>query len=358
MDSKKSLFIITFGPAGSGKGYIERFLFDSIYANLQDKLYPRDTRKQYYARIDDYVDMDFDYNYNVAKYLKENIFSEELYDKHINVINQQPDNIINNIINSSGNLEINNMLKRIAENFTQFYFSRRRYYSTTLDNELNRNLKDRNNIIYETTGISKIDWIFTNTFLKYKQIRDNYYVVIVYPFVDNTTILTRALTRFAKRAKALHDDNIHLMSANELSEYISNKISSSTYSPPRLPLLVGDNSLKDSISIIQQNISHYIESCISNIGEVDIIMLYDNNNIIPKLIINRGCDGARYKENCNKIQDLLNTYRDNIDDNLVKSLETYKCNDIMTGGNNYKAKYLKYKGKYLQKKRLLHETYH
>lgn len=144
-------------------------------------------------------------------------------------------------------------------------------------------LKNRENIVFETTGYNNFDWLFKYTFLSDPQVRNDYKIVIVYPYVEKNIILVRALFRFYTRIKDLilyanfNDNDLNI---NELTNNIknSNKINGKILRVPRLPILFdGPFSLNESVNVIQKTLADYIINC-------DNIIMYNNLEESPQLL--------------------------------------------------------------------------
>jgi len=348
---KKSLFIITFGPAGSGKGYIEEYYKNEIY-NKYKNILRHDNFNPYYALIDDYIEKDYDYNYKSIEYCRNNI--EKIRQTFMSDNNNNNINLAENIIKGNHSEKID-LANEIGDDLGKIYFDVKKKYNATNDNMININLAKRNDIVYETTGNNKFDWIFEETHLKYDYVRNSYIIIIVYPFVRISKILERACSRFIKRVDKIDYNNIS--DNDSLSSFVQQNFLLEDFLPPRLPKLSGDNSLYGSIKNIQDNISDYMIKCATGTSNVNEIMLYDNNNQ-PVLSIYNKCDSGEYVINkCANIKSFLENNKGNIYPNLQNTInkicvENKIYSENMNGGNRmYYNKYMKYKSKYISLKR-------
>lgn len=236
-------FIICIGPPGSGKGYVEENLISFFGSDLASRLKS--------ARIDDYVEKDLDYvkqSYSLIKQLEKNT-----------TINELVEEISKNGINNNLAQSLYNILSQ-TNCFELLYTKIRNKYNETLDKDINIWLNQRENIIFETTGVNSFDWLFKYTLLSSPDVRKDYTVYLVYPYASIDNIIKRIINRFI--------------------DSLINK------SSPRLPSL--DNVL-ESVPIIQNNISSYLSRCASAQQQnVDKFLLLDNTS--SEVIINFNLD--------------------------------------------------------------------
>lgn len=224
----------------------------------------RDSRNYKHVRIDDYVENDSNYVDASMKIINERILQNADLSKYFNDLKDidactleitkclncnQCENLIN--------------LDKVAIELSSLYFNVRKQYDAVCDNDLNNMLLKRQNIIFETTGINKFDWLFENTQLCDSSVLNDYVVIMIYPYVSKEIILTRTLHRF---------------------------LSGSLRLPP---LITGEKCLINSIEVIQDNVARYVDLC-NNGGnsKVNVIMLYDNMLKMPMLTMDLCCKAS------------------------------------------------------------------
>lgn len=357
-----SLFIITFGPAGSGKGYIMDAL-EKYLKNDNDIKMPLDYK---YARIDDFIEVDKEY---VKNSIDEtiNIFSDE----HLtNYIDNMGD--INNCITEIDNFLTNNKMSQELEllenkslNYVKIYMDTRRKYNGTVDANINLWLSNREHIIFETTGQNNFDWLYEYTLLSNKDVKNDYKILLIYPYVETKIILARALNRFTTRVNMAKNvgkiNSITDTQDENYIQYINNivtktKINNILPESPRLPTLVSGNySIFYSINNIQNNIANYLNQC-ENDDKVNIILLYDNMQQEPILSVELKCKKIHFANSCLLLPEFNKKYGNhlttNLKDAIIYIINHCNQNDSnQNGGNNNYRKYLKYKQKYLRNER-------
>lgn len=351
MSNNKSLFLITFGPAGSGKGYIMPNLLTHI-ANVHPNI--KNIGELKYARIDDFVEVDRMYVENSLALVPTNILSDPSFTSYLQdlvdikasetEINRNLSNIATQQF--SGNFR---KLETLADKYYETYTTSRKTYDKTLDDNLIMWLKSRNNIVFETTGQSNFNWLFSFTPLKNEQVLNDYIIILVYPYVASETILARALNRFIVRV----DDSIKLgkftkdttSHTPEFTRYVENveygnRIGNKKVEPPRLPkLLTGEYSLYKSITAIQNTIANYIGECLdTNTSKIDTIMLYDNTKTSPILTVGIKCrEMTKLSEQCNDLTSLYEQYGKTFTAQLLEAIENVVRQCPGQKGSSYKA---------------------
>lgn len=367
--AQKSLFLITIGAAGSGKGYVMPSLMKFINEQYQNV---RDTNKLKYARIDDYIEIDKTFVEESLNHVIKSILpDQELvnYVKSLNNMNVSMDEI-NNYLNTSQLTTNLAKLENLSSEFTKIYFSARKNYDAINDRNLNLWISKRKNIVFETTGQSNFDWIFSNTALNDPNVLKDYIVILIYPYVNKELILARALNRFISRV----NDVINLGgftsgTTNQEPKYNiyvnnithGNLMNNKKVEAPRLPTLItGQYSLLNSIPVIQNNIADYINKCMQTQDSlVTTILLYDNMTQTPILSVNLNCQkSVKFTGECNNLNVFEKKYGQVLTAKLLSAINNINsvCNNnmnIMQGGNDlYYNKYLKYKNKYTYFKKL------
>jgi len=356
----KSYFVITIGPAGSGKGYIIEKLVNYINTNMENERVI-DIKSFEYGRIDDYIEMDIDYikasmTTTIEKILKNN----DLYNyvQHINDIESciNEFNKNDNILQSYNNNELLKQLDNLSQDYANNYFNIRKKYNAINDANINVWLHDRRNIVFETTGSFNFDWMFTdeNFLLSNGEVRKDYNIIVVYPYVDTYIILGRALGRFVKRVNDMLNNGIDMntIDNDEIFVNYANKIKMGNtkikFEAPRLPALVkGNYSILSSINAIQKNIAEYINKCNNNVNNnINRLLIYDNQTSDPILSMNLQCINVNLFSNCNILENFNKKYKHKLSIELVNAINNIylqHCNNLHGG---FYEKYLKYKKKY------------
>lgn len=203
------------------------------------------------------------------------------------------------------------------------YFNIRENHDNSMNSAIRYALKKRENIIFETTGSNKYDWLFEKI-NKYflSQIRKDYIIIVIYPYVYNNIILSCALKRFIKRVVLMKENGLNINSTNKYIDKYSKKIfSNELFLPPRLPILSYHKfSLKNSINSIQNNISYYLNKCKDTTLLSDLIIIYDNTNT-PNIILEFFCKKTIDKNYCSEfIKFISKVYKKKINNNLIKSI--------------------------------------
>lgn len=332
-----SYFLIMIGPPGSGKSYVasgvRRYLAEK-YGNYQ--------KKEFAALIDDYVEKD-------AQYITESVrLTSRVYE----------DPNVRKVINESmfpekGVLENDIIaLDTYADDFEGLYFRIRKTYDSELTNNMKNALMNRQNIRFETTGMGDISWLIENTPLGDPDVRKDYKVVIVYPYVQTSIIFDRAVTRFTSRAnRSLGYDNI--------DKYIEDVQNNKDINPPRYVRIYGNKSLSTSITRIQDNISQHIDGCVGQDIFVDNVLLVDNTpGSGANVLLDIKCSGNRTNivYRCDRLRRFLDRHETDLTESLHDAMwkvckDKDKDHDGITGGdrsNKYRYKYEKYRQKLLQ----------
>ena len=312
--SAKPTFIIMIGPAGSGKGYIKQPLFDLL---IKENIMKNEGVVE--CGIDDLVEADIEFQNKVTEYIKNNWTLDEII-----FIENNTENIINNIISpASGNFDIVNKLNETATYLYDLYMKLREPHNKINDKTIINSLNELKNIRFETTGMSNFDWLYKE-FLT-DNIREKYNIVCVYPYVNDMTVLTQALTRFTIQAKKILDKK--------------------QTAPARLPKI---QELFNNITKIQNNYVNYLNQCIENKNKIDYMIFYDNRQTTPKLVLNKICGSLSldYKKSVSEFTDPS----DNKNINIIK--QNFIINKDKLGGKLSNHQYIKYKTKYLKYKKI------
>jgi len=367
----KSLFLITIGAAGSGKGFIMQNLMNFIASQYSDV---KDTTNLNYARIDDYIELDENFIKESLNIVIKGILPDQDLTNYVKTLKNMNNtsNEINNYLTTNQLSNNLSKLENLADSFSKIYFQTRKKYDKINDLNLNKWINARENIVFETTGQSKFDWIFEHTPLNDPDVLKDYIVIVVYPYVSKDIILSRALNRFIVRVNdAIDLGNIMETTTPENQNFIQyvnnikhgNKINNIKPEAPRLPkLITGEYPLLNSIPAIQDNIADYIINCAQTQDNViTSIILYDNMTYTPIISVNLGCKKViKFTEECTNTASFQKKYSTSLTPKLLNAINLINtlCNEqhnntnILLGGNEdmYYRKYMKYKNKYNKKR--------
>lgn len=228
----KNLFIAIIGPSGSGKTTIKNTCINLLLQKYEKNIKSKNVVS---LSIDDVIENDEEYIKRSNDYVKNNVLitKEQIY---------------------------------MASNFlTNLYFERRNALKVDFSKYLEETIINANdNVVFETTGINSMDWIFQDKFL----IRKNYIICIIYSYTKTRLLESRIINRFINSLKCKQITKI-----------------------PRLPLTFSqqgffsnnDNlslSLVESVPIIQKNIKDYMCRFMQfdNIIKADSFIIFDNNS--------------------------------------------------------------------------------
>lgn len=250
----KSLFVISLGPCGSGKSYTMNKISKILLNEYSQILKNSDDFN--FARIDDYVEKDSTYTNQILEIINNTMqVDQDLFEY---VTNLNANNQIQNEIQTyftNGELSKNLIkLDKLSVFLTEIYFDTRKKYDLVCDENLNALINKRENIIFETTGKSKLNWLFECTAFKDPIILNDYIIILVYLHVPIDVLLSRVLQRFASNLNSK--------------------------SVPRLPsLITSECSLINSIERIQNNVTSHIFNCVNKCdNKIHKIFLHNNIN--------------------------------------------------------------------------------
>jgi hypothetical protein len=304
----KPVFIIMMGPPGSGKSFliepVIRYLNNELKTNIVDIIE---------AKIDDLVQGDERFIRETSELIRKRWSIE-----NIREIQSDPTKITEAII-SNNQTPITTQLEQTSKLLSEIYFNVREYYNDKNDENIRKHLDQKDNIIFETTGSNKFDWLYQKFLVG--EIRSNYNVILVYPYVSRADVIKHALNRFTIQA---------------------NKVLTGPNTWVRLPEL---RSLYMSIDDIQQNFIQLLKRCRSDKNLLDYVILYDNRPRYPeepKIVLVNLCK----QENIMECSDIINFIKTIEGDKL--SYDKLKSIECMKGGYYYD--YRRYKSKYLRLK--------
>lgn len=320
-DGKKAHFIVTYGPAGSGKGFIK-----NRYMEYLKTAHPGiiiNDENTFYAEIDNFVEKNDEYKKAIIKnlddFFKRSFGGDIEYDKqtiqkvqsYIMAYSSGENITIDTAIEDSINIMISDL--------NETYFLARKPFNEILDKELANAIEAQKNIIYETTGGTPdpIGWLWKFDGSPLYKKTDRYVFSIVYPFVQDTTIEKRNIGRFITR---LTDYYVNIKKASvELSKLnvdkakiLLDKVSQSL--PPRI---VNPREVKENAQKAQKNIIEY-----TNNGVIDHVLLYDNNTGVDEPPIDVA---DQFRERLNKGR-MLEPYKDQLDREFVQKIVESRAN--------------------------------
>lgn len=300
---KKSLFVIVIGPSGSGKGYLMNTIIELLLSHNSNILH--DAHNYKHVRIDDYVEKDKNYNDESLKIIQEQVLQNKELLEYLKELNTNGITIINEYLVDKPSKNLIE-LDKVALELSNLYFKIREKYDSICDIDLNTLLSERQNIVFETTGQTKFDWLFENTLLSNNNVLNDYMIIMIYPYVTKEVVLIRAIQRFLVGLNSIINEN-------------------SINASLRLPVLVtGDKCLLKTIETIQNNIAEYINLCSSRgiDNKINTILLYDNMLKTPILSINLKCNDTLCfsNNNCQELYKFWKDYHNVLSKNLVNSV--------------------------------------
>jgi len=305
------------GPPGSGKGFLIEHVIRYLNNELQSNI--KDVKK---TIIDDLVEEDDDFVRRSSEIIRNGHNGPTGPDRwsigEIKQIQTDITDITESII-SNNQTEITIHLEKTSELLSGIYFDVRKSYDEKNDENIRKHLKRRDNIIFETTGRNNFDWLY-QTFLV-DEIRSNYNVIVVYPYVSRADVITQALNRFAIQA---------------------GRVLTGPDTWVRLPEL---RSLYLSIDDIQQNFIQLLKKCRTDKNLIDYVIMYDNRPRYPeepKIVLVNLCKYNSVTE-CSEIMNFIKTIESDVPS--YDKLKDLKC---LKGG--YYDDYRRYKSKYLRLK--------
>jgi len=268
--------IITYGPAGSGKGFIRK-----KYTAVINSMYPQmdaiEYENTFVAEIDHHVENDGEYQNAVF------VAICNFFDECNPGVMRTPVSFSKHLRELLSDFETNEpcSASRLSDRLTMIYQRFRTKYNSTLDCEIQDAVKKKQHIIFETTGQNRnpLDWLWqcpgntqdsewTGPFCNVV----GYVKTVVYPYVEPEMILSQATLRFIERVVSwyacLKECKTHL-SQKSFNGFQSCLRNQQTVGVPRLPDL---KELAELIPLAQDNIVPYIENRF-----VDNIILFDNN---------------------------------------------------------------------------------
>lgn len=265
-------FIITYGPAGSGKGYLK-----PTYLKLLDPESKINRNDIFTAEIDNYVEQDDKYKDGVYRVVFDLI--NGCY-KQNKIKNGDPTDTPTNTPTDTKALEdfLDDVMRKwevgggmcsatkLSEDLTNLYTSVRRDHNNALDGALMTAITERKNIIFETTGKNPdpLGWLWGSDEKKGPLYGTDYDVIIIFPYVHNKTILERAKNRFKNRVLSIEkcfnnspEPNNFVQCAREMNKR-----------PPRLPNIP---ALHASIADSQRNLLSYLNTSNDNIKKIIVV---------------------------------------------------------------------------------------
>jgi hypothetical protein len=335
----KSLFIVAVGPAGSGKGYI----LEKALVDIKKNIVYNEKKNFNYGLVDNYVEIDLEFIKKGFAIIDNDESVDKKYLKSL-VNMQECNEEINKFTTNTQDSQLLT-LENLGKQYSNLYFDHRSNGNDVLNFNIKMWLQNRENIVLETTGQNNFEWIFKYSFLSDPLVRNDYIIVVVYPYVNENIILARALNRFAIRTtdyleySALNMD--HYITAVQHRNLVDGKICNAI----RFPVLInGDNSLKNTIPQIHNTLAYYINKCSStdnNVESVDYVLIYDNNSK-PDLIINMRCTNENIALSASvqsRIQIFSDNYKNYLNQTLKDAISNLQKSDEIIQGGSYKKKY-------------------
>ena len=264
-------YIVTYGPAGSGKGYIKPHYLKHIEEEHKEQILAANT---FIAEIDNYVESDPEYKQKVFDILC-NFFDKCA--KNATLEGTSIGDYLNDLLKDF-TTRADCTAWDLSDRLTKVYIDTRRKKNAQLDADIENAVKKGFHIIFETTGQNPnpISWLWHcsdkwNGPLCEKK---DYTVSIVYPYVHSRTVLDRARKRFVSRVKGWYGcikQCKQFLSNSDVSFMGFNKciMEAKESGVPRLPNIA---ELESLIPKAQQNLVPYIAA-----GQVGNIYIYDND---------------------------------------------------------------------------------
>ena len=266
--------IITYGPAGSGKGFIKGKyipLLQKMYPDL-GKLTPDNT---FVAEIDNYIESDSEYKQQVFAIMcaffdtcQKGLGSTTQLSRYIDTLLKD--------FTKTGACSAS----QLSKDLTQVYKAFKGKYNRILDRDIATAVSHGQNIIFESTGQfdNPLDWLWhcpamdtqhpwTGPFCT----ASTYVTTITYPHVAPDVILERTRKRFRVRVLGWYNcfrDCSKLLSEKSFTSFQTCLQMQSDVTAPRLPDLV---ELKEIIPRSQKNLVPYILN-----NRIDNIIVFDN----------------------------------------------------------------------------------
>ena len=310
----ESYLIITIGPAGSGKSTVitdvirmlgEQKGYDILAFSLSFKK----------AIIDSYVERD-------PIFIRQSISATRTLIENADVGLYIPKLVsmeacLEHVINSSDPKAAHD-LEECSKVYSKIYMKARHRFDAVMDRDVESWFSTGQNVVYETIGTNDFSWIFQLESFQEAQVRFNYRVYLVYPYADRSTIMARALNRFAISVDSYRTyinthtnpaaDDYESQRYEAMISYCQYLETTNTVSAPRLPSLISNktSNVYDTIDRVQNNISRYVGPCVSgscSIGDLkcsnwlSALVFYDNNRSGSMDTIHFSCGSSECNAN-------------------------------------------------------------
>jgi hypothetical protein len=264
--------IITYGPAGSGKGFIRQH-----YIPLLQKMHPGmgeiNSENTFVAEIDSFVEADPDYKKQVFALLC--TFFDKCEKANTSLATEQSlgayiDELLTDFKEGGDHCDA----WHLSMGLTKIYKTTRVRYDGFLNNDIKTAIASQKNIIFETTGQNgnPLDWLWhcgerSGPFCEEAK---GYLSTIVYPYVKPEIIIRRAKKRFCSRILGWYKCLKTCKAALSDKSFTSfNKCLTMGKDVPRLPDL---QELKTLIPNAQKHLIPYITN-----NRVTNIIVFDND---------------------------------------------------------------------------------
>ena len=224
------------------------------------------------------------------------------------------DDLIEN--NEEYKKKVKKIIKNNLETFEKVYFDiRKKYdYDRVNDEKIKKYIKNKENIVIETTGKNIPKWILSRDWTP-----KNYNIIIAYSLVSVKNLIKRNKERLEQAIKAFMDDD--------------------TNPAPRIPNL-DKTIIKNNVKNIVKTLLELYENCIINHN----IEIYNNVKINKLLVFdNNGKDMKIIYDNVDIID--INKFKEIICESFKSYMENYKIIKEMGSGMHGTVYLVKNKGK-------------
>ena len=258
--------IITYGSAGSGKGYIYP-KYTSLLNSCYSKMDPITEANTFVAEIDPYVESDIGYKDTVFQIICDFFQACQVQMETKTGLGMHLKTLLSNVVSTD-----RCSASALSASLTAAYQFTRRKYNAKLNADIAQAVKDNRNIIFETTGQhhDPLNWLWQCGSGPFCQ-ADAYVKTIVYPYVNSKDILKRTHERFAIRVLEWYDCLKACkkeLRKNKFGDFSVCLAKLPTQDVPRLPDI---HELRTLIPAAQRHIIPYIDN-----NQVENIIIYDN----------------------------------------------------------------------------------
>jgi hypothetical protein len=264
--------IITYGPAGSGKGHLY-----PKYTQLLSKCYssmdPITQDNTFVAEIDQYVESDPDYKDAVFRIICD-------FFENCQAQLETPESLgtyIKKVLSDFERMD-ECSATALSADLTRAYRYTRSKYDAKLNADIAQAVKENRNIIFETTGQNSdpLNWLWycgsgNDNWSGPFCAAPKYVKTVIYPYVDPDRILQQAQERFARRVVGWYmclKSCRKRLGTGKFTEFSTCLVGATNAPVPRLPNL---NELRTLIPVAQRNVIPYIDN-----EQIENIIIYNN----------------------------------------------------------------------------------